>query len=84
MSPSSLDKIVVEQSAEAPELPRLPVADTFMTFNRMGVQLDNARESFKKIPETASRDQVTAHLKDIVKFCNAAVKTAERLLEANR
>jgi hypothetical protein len=81
---STLNQIVDDQTAEVPELPRLPVADTFIAFNRMGVSLDNARESFKKIPETASRDQVTAHLKDIVKFCAATIKTAERLLEANK
>ena len=84
MSANALDNIFSEQSAEAPELPRLPVADTFIQFNRMGTHLDNARESFKKIPESTGRANTDAYLKEIVTFCEAAIKIAQRLREANK
>lgn len=80
---NALETIVAQSVAEPPELPRLTVAQTFIHYQRLATSLENATDELKRIP-TAQTDRVTECLKDIVKQCETAIKTANRMLEANR
>lgn len=81
---TALDTVLEKQTAEPIELPRLTTAKTFNTFNRLGVNLDAAREAYKKIPEAATESDVQHHLGDLVRYCEGAISQAKRLMEANK
>jgi hypothetical protein len=80
---SPLDSIVSASEVESPDLPRLTVANTFIHYMRLCAALERASEICKRIPESNPQNCTDA-LKDLVKTCESAIKTATRLLEANR
>jgi hypothetical protein len=79
----SIDKILDQSTAEPPELPRLTVAVTFNTYQRLHDAIESAQHYCGQVP-TATPGDCTQHLKDIIKQCEGAIKHAARLLEANR
>ena len=79
-----LDQVAQSAMTEPPELPRLTVAATFGTYQRIGVQLENAVTAYKAIPDAVGERSASESLKGIVAACEAVIKHANRLLEANR
>ena len=80
---STLDAIVTNAQSEPVELPRLTTANVFTHYARLGSALERAADAFKKIPDATDRS-LTDELKELMKACDVAIKTAARLLEANR
>ena len=78
-----LSHVLAEALNDPPELPRLTVAQTFVHYQRLALAIENAGDELKRIP-TAQPDRVTECLKDIVRQCEIAIKTAQRMLEGNR
>ena len=83
MAATLLDTLATQAAQEPPELPRLTVSNTFIHYARLGAALARAMEAYKKLPD-APPQGCTDDLKDLIKNCDAAIKTATRLLEANR
>ena len=81
---TTLNSIVESVSAEPLELPRLTVAATFATYQRIGTQLDNAVTAYKAIPEAIGERSASESLKAMIASAEAIIKHANRLLEANR
>lgn len=79
----TLDAILTESALEPVELPRMTTSMVFTHYNRLGTQLESAIRSFKALPD-ASPQGCTDELKELVKACENAIRTAQRLLEANR
>jgi hypothetical protein len=81
---SVVDSIVAKSAEESPDLPRLTVANTFMTYQRLGGQLEAACGHYKALPDAKHSLDTTNGLKELIRACEAAVKHATRLLEANQ
>lgn len=81
---TTLEAITRPDEAAPIELPRLPVANTFITYNSLLLALRNAGEAASKVPESSSLQATADALKDVVRYCEGAIKHAQRLLEANR
>ena len=71
-------------SADPPELPRLTVAQTFITYQRMGKALETACASYKALPDVNSVQDGASTLTDLIRACEAVIKHAQRLQEGNR
>lgn len=84
MAKSELDAIVNHASTEPVELPRLTTADTFIQYHRMGTNLHSATEAFKKLPDCNSVGAANDYLKEIIRYCEGVIRSAQRLTEANR
>jgi len=80
----ALDSILAKHAEEPPELPRLTVANTFLTYQRIGMALETACARFKALPDVKSQQDSNEALKELIKSCEAAIKHAARLLEANQ
>lgn len=78
-----LSQVLAEALSEPPELPRLTVAQTFVHFQRMHTALENAMHECSQVPAATQAD-CSQHLKDLIRYCETAIKTANRMLEANR
>lgn len=81
---STLEQITAAATAEPVELPRLTVANTFVTYNRLVAQLRVAGELGVHLPDCNTPQDSDACLKDLVKACESVIRYANRLLEANR
>lgn len=81
---TAVEAIARLTEAESPELPRLTVSNTFTAYNSMLLALRNAGDAASKVPESNSLQSTTDALKDVVRYCEGAIKHAQRLLEANR
>jgi hypothetical protein len=79
-----LGKVTASMSADPPELPRLTVAQTFITYQRIGTALESACAGYKELPNVSSVDDGRRALTDIIRGCEAVIKHAQRLLEGNR
>jgi hypothetical protein len=82
-SPSLLAAIAASEEKEPAELPRLTTANVFVHTARMAAALDRAFTAFKKLPDTNQKN-CNEVLMEISQQCDAASKTAMRLLEANK
>ena len=80
---TALDSIVAKATEEPAELPRLTVANTFLTYQRVGIQLENACAKYKALPEAKSQQDSNDSLKELIRAAEAAIKHCSRLLEAN-
>lgn len=83
MQTETLNAILAESTKEPPELPRLTVAQTFVHYNRLRLSLNHAVNACSLVPDSSTND-VAAQLKEIITRCEIAIKTANRMLEANR
>jgi hypothetical protein len=83
MNREIFDRAVGKHSEEAPDLPRLTVANTFLTYQRVGIQLEQACTRYKALPDAKSQQDTTEGLKELIRSLEAAAKHAARLLEAN-
>ena len=81
--PNVLDAIASEQSAPVAVSGRLTTAQIVVTIARLGKQLDLTASAYRNIPD-GTPDGIKDALKDIVKYAQAAIANAERLLDANR
>jgi hypothetical protein len=80
----NLEAIVTEQTTEPIELPRLTVQATFLTYGRIGTQLDIAGRAYKDLPDASTVQSAAESLKEIIKACEHVIKSANRLMEGNR
>ncbi len=80
---NTLESIITAAQQEPADLPRLPAAQVFIHYQRMGTALERIVEAYKLLPG-ASPQGWTADLTEIIKICESVAKTAERLLEANK
>ena len=83
MAYTALESMVAGSDQEPVDLPRLTVADVFGHYERMGAALERAIDAYKGLPKASQQQSVTS-LKDITKACDSVIKTATRMLEANR
>jgi hypothetical protein len=75
---------IVAKSEDGPELPRLTVSNTFITYQRIGVALESACTEYKALPDAKSQQDTTERLKQLIRACEGIMKHATRLLEANQ
>lgn len=81
---TTLEQIAETTTAEPIELPRLTVANTFITYNRLMDQLRNAAEAGQKLPTCNLPLESVEALKAIVRASEAVIKYAGRLIEASK
>lgn len=82
MADTALGAIIDNAAREPADLPRLPAAQVFIHYARLGAALERAAASYKHIP-ACTPQCVTDELKELVKACEIAIKTAQRMIESN-
>lgn len=81
---TALDTLVTAAETPAPELPRMTCAQVFAHHGRIGSALELAVDAYQKASKTTQADGCGENLKMLVKQCEAVIKLATRMLEANR
>lgn len=80
---SALDAIAKAAEQEPVDLPRLTAANVLIHVARIGTCLEIAVNEYRKIPE-AKQNSFDPILRNLIGQCETVIKTASRLIEANR
>ena len=81
---NTLETIIAESTpAPVTASGRLPTAQIIVLHARIGKQLQMVADAYQSIPD-GTPESIRQSLSDVIKYANALILNAERLLEANR